>query len=406
MQKQQLPFFSGLLLICFLLPETALAASLTNTQLLELRSYALELINESRREDGLSPFEYSTEVERVAQGHATDAAEHFDPTNTETREATYIGHVSSDGRALNARYRDAQAETGWAFGENVGYWTRQPFGELMEASPFGILLMHDGMMAEVPPNDSHKLNILGDYTHIGIGVALLSEEQIGDADAVFIVTNFSRYSSESQERALRALREAPASPRSLQGSLALLHGGPFPDVRPEDPYAEAIEALRDEGIVTGFPDGTFQSKRTISRAELLKMLLDVIGFSPIGREFSACFSDVFNQWFAPYVCVAHRKGWVTGYPDFSFRPEQVVSRAEAVTLAARILDPTLHIDALRPYEDAPEGTWYYLPLQAMASNDLLPFEENIFSPLRGMQRGEVAEILYRSLQKNIVATEE
>jgi len=156
--------------------QSVLAATLTDTYLADLRPFVLEHMNASRAENGLSPLTYSTNIERVAQGHVDDTAEHFDPTNIQTREATYLAHTSSNGRALNARYRDAEVETGWEFAENVGYWIREPFGDTLEASRLGLNLIHKGMMVEVPPNDSHRKNILGNYTHVGIGFALANED--------------------------------------------------------------------------------------------------------------------------------------------------------------------------------------------------------------------------------------
>jgi uncharacterized protein YkwD len=382
------------IIFALLIPAQAKAVFLNESQLLLLREYIHSLINESRSAENVPNLTYDNEIERVAQAHADDTASHFDPTSVETREETYLAHTSSDGRALRARYRDAEVDTGWAFAENVGYWTRAPYGDPLEASEFGILLMHEGMMAEVPPNDSHRVNVLGDFSHIGVGLSLLNE-QTAISNAIFLVTNYSRYSGEEEEREKRAALE-PTSPRSLLRAVTYSHNGPFSDVRTTDPFSKAISAMKELGIIRGYDDGTFQPERTVNRAEILKMLLDIKGESPIGREFSACFSDVFNQWFAPYVCVSKRNGWVTGYPDGSFKPDQAVNRAEAVTLASRILEPVIDIKDLHPFDDVPEDIWFYLPLQSLASNFLLPFEGSIFHPMRGMQRGEVAEMIYRT----------
>lgn len=40
--------------------------------------------------------------------------------------------------------------------------------------------------------------------------------------------------------------------------------------------------------------------------------------------YENCFEDVEDEWFAPYVCYAKEKGWVTGYPDGTFKPENNV----------------------------------------------------------------------------------
>jgi len=154
--------------------------------------------------------------------------------------------------------------------------------------------------------------------------------------------------------------------------------------------------MKENHIVQGYPDGKFRPNRTVNRAEFLKMLMDALDFSPIGMEFNQCFTDVFLQWFAPYVCIAKRNEWVEGYGDNSFKPENFVSRAEAVTMLTRVLSLPINLQALVPFSDVPEDTWFWLPVQSTASNGFLPFPSGTFLPHQGMKRGEVAEMLYRA----------
>lgn len=353
--------------------------------------------------DGLEELNYSKDIERVAQGHADDTAETFRPENLESRESSYLAHTSSDGRNLEARFKSADVPTGWGFAENTGYWTREPFASepipnaFLEAARYGLRLIHEGMMAEVPPNDSHRKSILGPYTHIGIGLSLFDDPQ-AFSNAIFFVSNFSRYVSESTEKELRERWQTAPSSRSIfSAELIPTHGGPFVDVRLSDPNVDAITELKNKNIIQGYEDGTFRPEAEVSRAEILKMLLGVVDISPIGREFNQCFSDVFNQWYAPYVCLAKRSGWVTGYPDGSFKPAEIVTRAEGVTLAVRVIDPRVVNAPPQPFGDVSEGSWFEEPVQVMNALNLLPFEERVMHPNRGMQRREVAEMLYRAL---------
>ena len=392
-----------LLASLLLIPQVTLAVELPEDALFQLRSETLQRINESRKMDGLDELNYSKDIERVAQGHADDTADHFEPTDLETREASYLAHTSSDGRNLEARYISADVPSGWGFAENTGYWTREPFATapipdaFLEAARYGLRLIHEGMMAEVPPNDSHRKNILGQYTHVGIGLSLFDDSQ-SFANAIFFVSDFSRYTSEREEKELREKwRTAPSSRSIFAAQLIPTHGGPFIDVRPSDPNVDAISDLKDRNIIQGYKDGTFRPETEVSRAEILKMLLGVMDISPIGREFSQCFSDVFNQWYAPYVCLSKRNGWVTGYPDGSFKPAEIVTRAEGVTLAARIIDPHVVNAPPQPYSDVSESSWFEEPVQKMNALNLLPFEGRALFPNRGMQRREVAEMLHRSI---------
>ncbi|HLC76503.1 MAG TPA: S-layer homology domain-containing protein [Candidatus Peribacterales bacterium] len=387
------------------IPLTAAAAELPKEMEVTLRANVFQWINEARRMENLPPLHYNSNIEVVAAAHASDTAVSFDPMSLESREQTYLAHTSSNGKNLEQRFTAQNVLSGWGFAENTGYWIRDPFIQILKDASYGLRLIHDGMMAEVPPNDSHRENLLGPYTDIGIGLSLLNSPR-ESLNAIFLVTDFSRYSSEEEEIAFRESQgHIPTSTRSLVNpELTPTHGGPFLDVRPDHPFAMAIDAMKGRDILRGYDDGTFQPEKTVSRAELTKMMLVAIDVSPIGLEFNECFRDVFNQWFAPYACLAKRKGWITGYEDGSFRPTQEISRAEGLTLITRIFSLTRNAEAaVNNFIDVPPGAWFQEPTLAMTEHKLLPFEGNSLHPERGLTRGEVAEILYRAMEREIHA---
>ncbi len=97
--------------------------------------------------------------------------------------------------------------------------------------------------------------------------------------------------------------------------------GVFPDVDDNQMYSTAIEFLSSNGIVGGYPDGSYGPDIILNRAELLKIIAE--GKAKILNEDSAyfddyksakCFSDVKpNQWYTKYVCYAKDNFWVEGY---------------------------------------------------------------------------------------------
>lgn len=101
----------------------------------------------------------------------------------------------------------------------------------------------------------------------------------------------------------------------------------FEDVYDVTPYSEAIAHLKSEGVIEGYDDGTFKPGRTLNRAEFLKIILE----SREGTEIDGqnCFPDVSDEWFAPYVCTAKEEGIIEGYPDGTFRPDQEINFVEA-----------------------------------------------------------------------------
>ncbi len=97
-------------------------------------------------------------------------------------------------------------------------------------------------------------------------------------------------------------------------------------------FADSIAWLRGQGVVEGYPDGTFGPDRGISRAEILKILLLASGRA-VDESAQNCFPDVGEEWFAEFVCSAAEQGIVRGYPDGSFGPGRGVTVAEAYKMA-------------------------------------------------------------------------
>ncbi|MFQ7856846.1 MAG: S-layer homology domain-containing protein [Flavonifractor plautii] len=123
-----------------------------------------------------------------------------------------------------------------------------------------------------------------------------------------------------------------------QGNL-LYSGAPgtggFSDVKRGDWYAPYVTFAKRYGIANGYLDGTFRPEQPVSRAELVKLIASYFtvegGTSP--------FPDVPDgHWAAEVVSFAAEEGWVSGYPDGTFRPDAPVSRAEAVKILNHALD--------------------------------------------------------------------
>lgn len=161
----------------------------------------------------------------------------------------------------------------------------------------------------------------------------------------------------------------------------------FSDVFSVTPYAEAINALREKGVIDGYSDGTFKAGNTINRAEFLKIVLE----SRDDEELSGddCFPDVNDEWFAKYVCSAKKEGIVAGYPDGSFRPEQEINFVEASKIMAL---------AFGQSAEQAGGDWYEPYVRSLEDSNAIPLS---FESLdQSVKRGEMAEMMWR-LTENV-----
>lgn len=107
-------------------------------------------------------------------------------------------------------------------------------------------------------------------------------------------------------------------------------------------YEEAAEYLETEGILAGFPDGSFRPEQLISRAEACALVSRMLDASESELEAGASaaassFNDVNeNNWFASYIGYCAQKGFVQGYEDGSVRPQQQISLNEFATMVCRV----------------------------------------------------------------------
>ena len=149
----------------------------------------------------------------------------------------------------------------------------------------------------------------------------------------------------------------------------------FSDVPTEAWYAKAVNTLASLGMVDGVGGGRFDPDRAITRAEFTTIAM---GFAHSVSEGEAGFSDVSeSDWFYPYVISASQYGWIGGYSDGTFRPNNTITRAEVTTIVnnmlARAADKDYvdaHADSLRQFPDVAEGYWgYYQIMEAVNSHN-------------------------------------
>lgn len=177
--------------------------------------------------------------------------------------------------------------------------------------------------------------------------------------------------------------------------------GTFPDVPFSHPNEDAIAYLVKEGIVSGYPDGTFRPEQEINRAEFTKIIIGS-RFAPLAIDGclpsippallfsrSLIFPDVArHQWFAKYVCKAKVSGMVGGYPDGTFRPAIDINFAEAAKILANSFSPS----AIAP-PDASASAWYEPFMRFLEERRAIPPSIKSFDQI--LTRGEMAEMTFR-----------
>ena len=150
---------------------------------------------------------------------------------------------------------------------------------------------------------------------------------------------------------------------------------PYKDIYENDWYAYAVTFMSEKKLVSGYPDGTFKPNAPITRAEFASI---ASRFDSLADKSDLKFSDVSkNHWAYKVICSAEAKGWISGYPDGTFKPEKNITRAEVVSSTNRILNryadldfAKTHVQELAPMIDMNDSQWAYGPIvEAMNGHD-------------------------------------
>lgn len=140
----------------------------------------------------------------------------------------------------------------------------------------------------------------------------------------------------------------------------------FTDVQKGMWFNTAVSTMEAMGIVNGYEDGTFRPNDSITRAEFAAI---AARFDENGNPYGRPFADIFDHWAEAEICTAYNNGWILGYEDGSFKPDQYIVRSEAMTLINRVLQriPEDCEDLLEGMVIWPDNMdtekWYYLAVQ-------------------------------------------
>lgn len=166
-------------------------------------------------------------------------------------------------------------------------------------------------------------------------------------------------------------------------------------------WAEAqIRQAVEQGIVNGYPDGTFKPNSTVTRAEFTLMLMNAIKPKGEGTEFR--FSDVqeIGTWAQTAVAQSVAVGIVTGYSDGTFRPNANITRAELAVMIARAVGATSKQTTSTGFVDDSEiPAWAKSAISSMKELGIISGRgDNSFAPQATATRAEAITLVMNLLQ--------
>ena len=144
-------------------------------------------------------------------------------------------------------------------------------------------------------------------------------------------------------------------------------------------YNHAVSTLSAMGIVKGDSQGKFNPNAPITRAEFAAI---AARFDDKANTTAVDFSDIASHWAKDEISAAANNGWINGYTDGTFRPNNKITRAEAMTLVNRVLKrlpetaEDLHNDMIKWSDNSDTSAWYYLAVQEATNSHYYDLKGN------------------------------
>jgi len=188
---------------------------------------------------------------------------------------------------------------------------------------------------------------------------------------------------------------------------------PFNDVESGQEHFVAINYLKKTNSISGYKNGDFQPYKKINRAEALTMIMQA--FQPENNNANKLtnkgiketnFIDVpKDAWFYPSVKYAVNHSIISGYDNKTFKPDQSITLGEALAITLRTLNKPVPTNTIKaPFSDVPTNAWHSPYFAYAKEKEIISiYRGNKVHPNETINRGEMAELIYRMLQSSLGA---
>lgn len=162
---------------------------------------------------------------------------------------------------------------------------------------------------------------------------------------------------------------------------------------------DAIDKFVAKGFVGGYDDNTFRPNNDITRAEFVRIVNKVFGLTDLGSEDNINFSDVSSSaWYYTDLRIGVNAGYINGYNDNTFRPNGKITREEAAAIVANITK--LKGDGVLNFADNDSiAPWAKISVDALSDNNIMGgYADNTFKPKNSITRAEAVATLSRVMK--------
>ncbi|OEH93347.1 S-layer homology domain-containing protein, partial [Bacillus solimangrovi] len=171
----------------------------------------------------------------------------------------------------------------------------------------------------------------------------------------------------------------------------------FSDVQDSAWYTDSIDYLVGKEVLSGYPDGTFKPNGSLTRAEAAKVMALTLGLDTEG-EATVDFPDVNSgDWFAPYVTALVNEGVISGFPDGTFKPQETLTRAQMAKMMAVAYgigeDSSVDLD----FVDLGDSQWAKGYIGALVGAGIVEgLDATHYGPSQNVTRAQAAAFVYKT----------
>jgi hypothetical protein len=180
----------------------------------------------------------------------------------------------------------------------------------------------------------------------------------------------------------------------LLASFANIYAADFTDIKRDYYLEEALGVLAGYEVIQGYPDKTFRPDRIVTRAEMAKIITVAAGFNEFSKNMTTVYEDMRGHWAESYVELANVLGIVKGISPSAYGPDNLIKFEEAYTMILRLLGYT---------DESLAGTWPSNYYQKALELNLF---ENVNIPAEFASRRDITIMLYNALGKNLVTVKD
>lgn len=173
-------------------------------------------------------------------------------------------------------------------------------------------------------------------------------------------------------------------------ALNIAYADNFPDISSDKALVNAVGVLSSYDIIDGYPDGMFKPYRTVTRAEMSKILIVTAGYSEYSKNMTSVYEDMKGHWAENYVELAKVLKISNGLTPNHFGPDNVIKFHEAYTMILR---------SLGYRDESLRGEW---PKNYFDKALELGIFENVDTSVEYVTRRDVSIMLYNALHLNLV----